>query len=148
MAREKLRGSVALVALGLALAAPAHAAAPQTHKYKGELDGGGAVSLRLNAKGDPVVDKIFMTSIAVRCDEGSGSVPYFAVQGSTPLSAKRDFSVRSEDGSGGKARVKGKFSRKYDRVKGFVRVHGTFTDRTSGTTVTNCDSGKVPYTAR
>lgn len=138
---------VATAVLVLALAVPATAQAPQTKRYKGELEGGGSISLRLNAKGDPVVDKVFMSRVPVACNEGQATIGYYEVRGSTPLLTRRKFSVRANDGTGGKAFVKGKFSRKFKRVSGRARLYGKYAAG-GGAVVTECDSGKVPYTAR
>jgi hypothetical protein len=128
--------------LALATASSAGGLEGKATKFQGSLPGGGNVSLRLGASANPNVSKISIKGIGAECRRGSATLDY-AISGGTPLLADRSFVVRSLDGTGGKAKVKGRFSRKFKRVEGKVRVHGRFFDGKA-----RCDSGKQKYVGR
>ena len=129
-----------LVTLGAAGSAGATGDKPAT--FTGGFDSGGEVSFRLSGgSGDRAVDQISITGIAAECRRGSATLD-FEIFGETPVNEDRSFAVRSLDGTGGKAKVRGQFSRKFKRVKGSVRVHGKFFDDTA-----RCDSGRQKFKA-
>lgn len=133
------------VILAVALASPA-SAGERPWRFAGELPQGGSVAFRLANPGAPVVRRLGMYEVAVRCEEGSGVIARFEVGGRTRVRDDRTFAVRSADESGGKARVSGRFSRDFQRARGVVRVFGTFFDQAGDST--GCDSGKQEFEAR
>ena len=126
---------VALAGAGFAVAGQG----PRT--FDGDLKKGGVVSFRLSGHDGKAVDDISIDGIAADCRPGSATLDY-VIFGDTPVNDDRTFAVRSEDGTGGKALVKGRFSRKFRRVEGVVRVYGKFFGDS-----TRCDTGKQKFKA-
>ncbi len=131
-----------LVALAAAGSALGGGTEPRT--YLGEFERGGQVSFRLSANSNRV-DEFLIEDITADCQGGTGKLD-FEIYGHTPRLPNRTFEVRSEDLTGGKALIKGKFSRSYRRATGVVRVWGRFRFPAQGST--RCDSGKQAYVAR
>jgi len=125
--------------VALATAGSTAGAADRPTEFLGSFESGGEVSLRLSGGANKAVDRISIHAIAANCHPGSATLD-FNIHGDTPVLDDRSFAVRSEDGTGGKAFVKGRFSRKYKRVKGAVRVHGKFFDKAA-----RCDSEKQRF---
>ena len=117
----------------------------EQHTYTDTLETGGTVSMRLTDEGRPKVDQIKIEEISAVCSGGTGALD-FRIYGRTPVLENRSFVVRSEDGTGGKALVRGRFSRTYKRVTGIVRVYGMFHFGQDGSA--SCDSEKQIFLAR
>jgi len=129
----------------LAAAGPAVGGGTEPTVYAGPFEAGGKISFRLAHSNDPRVDQIKIEGITAQCRGGSGSLD-FEIYGSTPVLADRSFAVRSEDGTGGRAVVKGRFSRQFKRAVGTARVFGRF--RFPGAGSTRCNSEKQSFVAR
>ncbi len=131
---------MALVALGAA--GPAMGGGGEPQAFKGSFTGAGEISFRLERASSRTVDRITITGISAECRSGSAELDY-AIHGETSVLHDRTFAVRSEDGTGGKALVKGRFSRRFKRAKGTARVYGKFFDGSA-----RCDSEKQKFAAR
>ncbi len=131
---------LALATAGIALGEGPHKAQP----YKASFEQGGTISFQRHGGRAPTVDEIMIKDISVKCDPGSGYLD-FEIYGDTPVLDDRSFAVRSRDRTGGKAKVSGRFNRRYTWAKGAARVYGKFQ---SGNTTAACDSGKQKFTAR
>jgi hypothetical protein len=146
MRKVLARGIAAGIALiVLAAASPTVGGAGEAQTYSGEFAAGGQVFFRLNPGDAPKVDRIMIDGITAVCRGGTGSLR-FQIHGSTPVLSDRSFRVRSEDGSGGKALVKGRFTRRFTRAKGVARVYGSFRFEPNGSA--RCDSGRQAFVAR
>ena len=129
----------------LVAAGPASGGGSEPQTFSGAFATGGKVSFRLDRGSAPRVDQIMIEGITAACRGGTGKLD-FEIYGSTPLLPDRSFLVRSEDGSGGKALVKGRFSRRFKRAVGVARVSGRFSFGAAGSAP--CDSGKQAFVAR
>lgn len=133
-----------MLAAALAAATPAMGGGGEPKTYAGPIEQGGEISFRLSGAGRKV-DQIAISEIVADCRGGTGKL-VFKIHGDTPVVEGRKFGVRSEDGSGGKALVRGKFSRNYKRAIGVVRVYGKFSFAPGGSG--SCDSGKQRFVAK
>lgn len=134
-----------MLAAALAAAAPAMGGRGDSLRYAGPIERGGEISFRLNGARNRKVDQIEISEIVADCRGGTGTLK-FEIFGDTPVVKGRKFSVRSEDGSGGEAFVRGKFSRNLKRAMGVVRVYGKFSFGPNGSG--RCESGKQTFVAR
>ncbi len=143
--RTIFRVTVATI-LALAMLAPAsQSIASGERDYSGALDESGKITFRARGGERAEVDRIRIEKIAMDCGVGHGELD-FAIFGGAPILDDRTFSVKAEDGTGGKATVEGKFSRRMKRVNGNTRVRGRFSNGAKGTT--RCDSGPQSFIAR
>ena len=133
-----------MLAAALAAATPAMGGGGEPKTYAGPIEQGGEISFRLSGAGRKV-DQIAISEIVADCRGGTGKL-VFKIHGDTPVVEGRKFGVRSEDGSGGKAFVQGRFSRNYKRAMGVVRVYGKFSFGPNGSA--RCNSGKQTFVAR
>jgi hypothetical protein len=131
-----------------ALAVPAVASADRV-----ELRGtGGAPFVSFTAKfvGDEVakVTKFKFFDIVLLCD---GDLTLVVDNDRSPLPAMKvkddEFGDRFTSNNGQKVKVEGKFSKGGKVAEGTLRIKGDFTDP-NGQALTNCDSGKVKWTAK
>lgn len=128
-----------------AAASPALGEEPVSTSFSASFDLGGTIEFILdNGKKDEVHD-ISIENLAARC-RGRAAELDFNIFGSTKVYGDRSFAVRSEDGEGAKAVVRGQFSRKFNRVKGSARLHGKF-DTDDGPDRSSCESGKQKFKA-
>ncbi len=127
-------------------ATPIPFAAPLEEMCKPE-DPCGAISFQLDKKprDERKVHDIEITDMAAACEGRKGRLK-FSIFGYTKVLDDRSFAVRSEDGEGAKAVVRGQFSRKFRRAKGTVRLWGMF-DLDDGAGRSKCESGKQKFTA-
>jgi hypothetical protein len=139
------RGVAALTVLAALVAAVPAVGGNGERRYAAEFEQGGSITFRLERGDNPRVRDIDIDRIYAACDGGKTAGLQFAIAGSTPVLADRSFAVRSKDGQGGKAVVRGRFSRNFRRAKGRARVYGKFL---IGDTTFNCDSGKQRFVAR
>jgi hypothetical protein len=111
--------------------------------FTGSFEQGGTISLQLHRGNEKKVRYISIDRMSGRCEDGSGAQLSFSIEGGTPVLSDRSFAVRSKDGKGGKAIVRGRFSRGFKRVKGSARIYGRihFTDGQTR----KCDSGRQKY---
>jgi hypothetical protein len=91
------------------------------------------------------VQDISVTDMAADCGGRYAKLDY-QIFGNTKVLDNRSFAVRSEDGRGAKAVVRGHFSRKFKRARGTVRLHGKF-DIDDGAGRSRCESGKQKFKA-
>lgn len=137
--------TAAITLLALAMAGTAMAEGPlKTQAYKASFELGGSISFQRHGGRAPTVDEIMIEDISVQCDPGSGYLD-FEIYGDTPVLDDRSFTVRSKDRTGGKAKVSGRFNRKYTAAKGTARVYGKFPAQDGSV---RCDSGKQKFVAR
>ncbi|MDQ2675804.1 MAG: hypothetical protein M3Y34_03265 [Actinomycetota bacterium] len=138
-----IAGLVALVALGAAGQAAAGNPAPAS--FSAPFESGGKISFELvRGQGERKVRAIEITDMAADCEGRAGEID-FTIFGSTPVLGDRSFAVRSEDATGGKAVVKGRFSRRFKRAAGIARLRGKF-DVQDGRA--RCASGRQRFEAK
>jgi hypothetical protein len=70
----------------------------------------------------------------------------YSIKGNTSVLDDRSFAVRSEDGEGAKAIVRGQFTRRFKTAKGSARLHGKFPVGAGGAR-TKCETGKQKFKA-
>ncbi len=149
MLKVLVRGIAALTVLAaLAAACVAMAGNTEPKYFAGEFDsepGSGSISFQLDRGKKPKVHDIAIDRIYADCADGSTAGLRYTIDGNTPVLDDRSFAVRSVDGEGGKAIVRGKFSRKFKSAKGTAHVYGKFD---FNGTVRKCDSGKQSYVAK
>jgi hypothetical protein len=144
--RVLARGIAALAVLAVLAAAGVAVAGQAAPKpYSAKFEDGGMISFQLERGNDKRVGNIYIDGMMGSCDDGESGLLRFAIDGTTPVLPDRSFAVRSKDGEGGKAIVRGKFSRRFKTAKGSARIYGKihFTDGQTR----RCDSGKQKYLA-
>ena len=128
----------ALMAAGVAVAGHSELKA-----FSAKFEQGGSISFQLDKREWKVRD-IYIDRMHPDCDAKNARLSY-RIRGSTPVLDDRSFAVRSKDGDGGEAVVRGRFSRRFKRAEGTARVYGTFL---IGGSALECDSGKQKYVAK
>lgn len=92
------------------------------------------------------VHDIVITDMKANCG-GRAAELDFNIYGNTKVLDDRSFAVRSEDGDGAKAIVRGQFFRKFKRAKGSTRLHGKFLLE-GDQSRTKCETGKQKFRAK
>jgi len=137
------------VLAALAAAGPALAGDPVSTRFSGQLELGGepsgTIGFVLDEDKKRKVHSIAITDMRANCG-GNAAELDFDIYGNTKVLDDRKFAVRSEDGEGAKAIVRGRFSRKFKRAKGTARLHGKF-DLGTGGGRTKCETGKQKFKA-
>jgi hypothetical protein len=144
------RGIAALCALAaLAAAGAAQGGEPVSTSYSAQLElggePGGTIEFVLDEGKNRKVHDIAITDMRANC-EGNAAELDFHIYGNTKVLDNRSFAVRSEDGEGAKAIVRGRFSRKFKSAKGTARLHGKF-KLVGAEGRTKCESGKQTFKA-
>ncbi len=146
MQKHLARGIAASCALAaLAAAGPALGGDPVSTSFSARFELGGTIEFVLTEDKKRKVHSIAITDIMANCG-GNAAALDFDIYGNTKVLDDRSFAVRSEDGEGAKAIVRGHFSRKFKRAKGSARLHGKF-DLGTGEGRTQCESGKQKFKA-
>ena len=146
MPKALTRGIAVLAALaGPGTAGLAVGEDPPPLRFAASFESGGTIGFELAQRdGDRKVRAIQIIDMAADCEGRAGEID-FRIYGSTPVLGDRSFAVRSEDDSGGKALVRGKFSRRFGRAEGVARLRGRFNVQDGRA---RCTSGKQPFEAR
>jgi hypothetical protein len=145
------RGFAALTTLAaFAAASPALGGNPVSTSFSGsfpdfEKQPGGTIEFVLDKGKKDKVHDISITDMAASC-AGRAAALDFNIYGNTKVYGDRSFAVRSEDGLGAKAIVRGEFSRRFSRAEGTARLNGKF-DIDNGAGRTSCESGKQKFKA-
>ena len=133
------------VFVALAAAGPAAGGDPAKTRYSADFKyGDGTISFVRREANRPKVARIRIKGMLADC-EGSNVAVSYRIFGKTRVLSDRSFAVRSEDGEGGKAVVRGEFSRGARRVNGTARVHGLI--KLSDGSRVSCESGKQAFKA-
>lgn len=147
------RGITAITALvALAAAGPALGGNPPSTSFSAQLEfddrpeePDGTIEFVLDEGNKRKVHDIAITDMKANCGGNAGELD-FHIYGNTKVLDNRSFAVRSEDGEGAKAIVRGRFSRKFKSAKGTVRLHGKFPVGAGGER-TKCETGKQEFKA-
>jgi hypothetical protein len=134
------------VLAALAAAGPALGGDPVSTQYSAAFEYGGTISfVRDKGNHNQNVHDIQIEAISANCGGRAGELNY-SILGNTKILDDRSFAVRSEDGDGGKAIVRGQFTRRFKTTKGTARLHGKF--QLAGTEgPTKCETGKQKFKA-
>ena len=114
--------------------------------YAGEFDRSGSISLELKRGADKKVQNVYIEGLMGSCDDGQSAMLRFEIDGGTRVLPDRSFAVRAKDeADGGKAIVRGQFSRRFKEVQGTARIYGSI--RFKDGERRRCDSGQQEYAA-
>jgi hypothetical protein len=139
------RGIAAMTLVAALVAAgPAVAEEATPTGFSAPFANGGTIAFELVEKRRlSKVREIELKDVAANCEGNAGQLS-FSIYGATPVLADRSFAVRSESEGGGKAVVRGRFSRRFTRAKGRARLHGRFEFQEGWS---SCESGKQRFKA-
>ena len=133
------------VLAALAAAGPALGGDPVSTSFSARFELGGTIEFVLDEGKKRKVHGIAITDMRANCG-GKNAELDFSIYGNTKVLDDRSFAVRSEDGEGAKAIVRGHFTPKFKSAKGSARLHGKF-DLGSGEGRSKCESGKQKFKA-